>query len=185
MGTRRPFRLRLDGKNGSCPPVRRPVDWGDVSMKWQGEVVGIYITPVAGGRLSGVTQVEAVSGKGLIGDRYYGEKGTFSKPEKDDREVTLIESEALDALRRDYKLEFKPEDTRRNIHTRGVPLNHLVGEEFRVGDVRLRGLRLCEPCGYLAGMVSDAFSKALVHRGGLRAKIIDGGVIHVGDAVLP
>lgn len=152
-------------------------------MGWQGEVVAVYITPEAGGRLGSVPEVEAVPGKGLIGDRYYSETGTFSNPEKDDREVTLIETEALEAVRRDYRLEFEPGDTRRNIHTRGVPLNHLVGEEFRVGEVRLKGLKLCEPCGYLARKVSEPFSKALVHRGGLRARIIDGGTIHVGDAV--
>jgi MOSC domain-containing protein YiiM len=97
--------------------------------------------------------------------------------------VTLIESEAIDAVNRDYAMRIDPIETRRNILTRGVALNHLVGKEFSVGNVRLRGLELCEPCKHLEGMTRPGVMRALVHRGGLRAQILQGGVVSVGDSI--
>ncbi|MGH7423278.1 MAG: MOSC domain-containing protein, partial [Candidatus Methylomirabilales bacterium] len=94
-------------------------------------------------------EVRAIPGKGLEGDRYFTQTGTYSKKPRLDREVTLIEVEAIEALAREYKIALEPGAARRNIVTRGVPLNHLVGREFRVGDVTVRGLRLCEPCAHL------------------------------------
>jgi MOSC domain-containing protein YiiM len=87
------------------------------------------------------------------------------------------------AAQRDYDLAVSAGDTRRNILTEGVALNHLVGQEFSVGGARLRGIALCEPCSHLDEVVGRRISPAFVHRGGLRAEILDGGPIRVGDSV--
>jgi MOSC domain-containing protein YiiM len=100
-----------------------------------------------------------------------------------DQEITLIEVEALEALERERAIRVEPNETRRNIITRNVPLNHLVGREFTVGEVRVRGHRLCEPCSFLESKTRKGVCAGLIHRGGLRAEIIGTGVIRVGDAV--
>ncbi len=127
--------------------------------------------------------VRAVAGKGLEEDRYFKQIGSYSHNPGPDREVTLIEVEAIEAMKREYGVDIKPEDSRRNIATRGVPLNHLVGRDFRVGEVTLRGIRLCEPCGHMAEMTHKEVLRGLVHRGGLRAQILKSGMIRVGDSV--
>jgi MOSC domain-containing protein YiiM len=129
-------------------------------------------------------QAVAIPGVGLEGDRYALKQGTFFKPEPD-FELTLIEAEAIEALRRDYNVELAPGEARRNIVTRGVSLNHLVGREFRVGTVLVRGIRLCEPCEHLQKLTGKQLIKGLLHRGGLRAQILTEGIVHVGDAVTP
>jgi MOSC domain-containing protein YiiM len=129
-----------------------------------------------------VDSVRAVAGKGLEGDRYANGAGTYSGQPGTGRQVTLIEAEAIESLAREYDVELDPAESRRNIVTRGLPLNHLVGREFRVGEVTLRGMRLCEPCGHLEKLTRPGVRRGLVHRGGLRADIVDGGVIHVADA---
>jgi MOSC domain-containing protein YiiM len=120
-------------------------------------------------------EVRAVAGKGLEGDRYFGDA---SKPGK---QLTLIEAEAIEALERDYKVKLEARDARRNLVVRGVALNHLVGREFKIGDVLLRGVRLCEPCDHLAKVTGAAVLPGLVHRGGLRADILTDGTIRIGD----
>lgn len=130
-----------------------------------------------------VERVRAVAGQGLEGDRYFTQTGTYSKKPRPDREVTLIEVEAIEALAREYKIALEPGAARRNIVTRGVPLNHLVGREFRVGDVTVRGLRLCEPCAHLERLSHPGVREALIHRGGLRAQILTDGLIRVGDSI--
>lgn len=107
------------------------------------------------------------------------------KKDTPDREITLIESEAVEAVNRDYPLRIEPIETRRNILTRGVALNHLVGREFTIGKVRLRSLRLCEPCGHLESLTRKGVMRALLHRGGLRAQIVESGTIRVGDVISP
>lgn len=149
---------------------------------WQGTVESIHIAEKAQERARGVDSVNAIPGSGLEGDRYALQQGTFSKPEPD-YELTFIEAEAIEALKRDYEIEVAPGDPRRNIVTRGVPLNHLVGREFRVGPVKIRGLRLCEPCAHLEGLVGKPVIKGLRHRGGLRAQVLTSGTIRVGDVV--
>ncbi|SRR6266496_1265280 len=147
-----------------------------------GSVVSIHISPKAEETMFAVSEVQAVAGKGLEGDRYFSHMGTFSKPEPD-RELTLIEVEAIEALKGESGLELAQGDPRRNIVTRGVPLNHLVGQEFLIGEVRVRGLRLCEPCSHLAQLTVQGILPGLVHRGGLRAQILTPGVIHAGDLI--
>jgi MOSC domain-containing protein YiiM len=146
-------------------------------------VVSIHIASEAEGPMTAVESVRAMPGKGLEGDRYCRGAGTFSKKPKPDREVTLIEQEALEAVARDCGVTVHAGDTRRNIVTRNLALNHLVGREFSVGRVRLRGLMLCEPCKHLANLTTTELSNALVHRGGLRCQILSEGVMRVGDEI--
>jgi len=149
---------------------------------WNGTVESIHIASTARGAMQAIAQVAAIPGAGLEGDRYALKLGTFYKPEPD-YELTLIEAEAIEALKRDYQIELATGDARRNIVTRNVPLNHLVGKEFAIGDVRIRGIRLCEPCDHLQKVAGQPVLKGLLHRGGLRAQILTPGTIRVGDAV--
>lgn len=150
---------------------------------WSGEIVSIFTAPAVGEKTQAVNQVRAVPGHGLEGDRYFLAGGFHSEKYKPDREITLIELEAIEALLREEKIHLEPGETRRNLITRGAPLNHLVGKEFMVGEVRLRGLRLCEPCQYLASKTEPGVLPGLIHRGGLRAQILTEGMIRVGDIV--
>lgn len=145
-------------------------------------VVSIH-TGRSGAPLSAQPVVVARPGKGLDGDRYADGTGTFYKPGRPDIEVTLIEIEALEALNRDYGVELAAGDARRNIVTRGVSLNHLVGKRFTVGGATFEGIRLCEPCGHLAKLTSDRVRQGLIHRGGLRARVITEGEIRAGDSI--
>jgi MOSC domain-containing protein YiiM len=130
--------------------------------------------------------VRALPGRGLEGDRYFAGLGTFSpSPQKPDHEITLIEQEKIAAFARDSGLPFTSVQARRNIVTEGVDLNGLVGREFYLGEVRLRGIRLCEPCNYLAKISFPETLKGLVHQGGLRAQILSEGVIRVDDVIRP
>ena len=147
------------------------------------QVVSIYVGGRTGGPMQSVESARAVPGHGLEGDRYWQSADTPERKSEPDREVTLIESEAVEALVRDEGVPFEVAESRRNVVTRGVALNHLVGREFRVGSVRLKGVRLCEPCKHLEGMTRPGVLKGLLHRGGLRAQILDGGDLRVGDPV--
>jgi len=153
-------------------------------MPNNGSVHSIHITAVAGEPTVSVEEVRAVEGKGLEGDRYFSGEGSWSSTPGSGRQVTLIELETIEALDRDYEMKIEPGQARRNIVTSGVALNHLVGREFSVGDVRLRGMRLNEPCNHLASLTDEKVKQGLVHRGGLRADIVSGGVIRVGDEIL-
>ncbi|HEV8673835.1 MAG TPA: MOSC domain-containing protein [Methylomirabilota bacterium] len=152
---------------------------------WEGRVVSIQIAPEAAAPMVGLDQVEAVAGKGLAGDRYFHRAGTYSERPGSGRQVTLIEVEAIEALAREAGIELPSAASRRNLTTRGVPLNHLIGRRFRIGDVVLEASRLCEPCQHLEGLTRPGVLKALVHRGGLRADIVVGGTIRVGDPIRP
>lgn len=152
---------------------------------FQGELIGIYVADRKCDDLQPVARAEAVPGRGVSGDRYFKKDGTYSTKDGPDREVTLIEIEALEGLRREHEVTLEPHQTRRNLVTRGVPLNHLVGKEFTVGDVVLRGIRLCEPCGHLEKLTIAGVNKGLTHRGGLRAQVVCGGVLRTGDIVKP
>ena len=140
----------------------------------------------AGEPLHAMDEVKAIAGVGIEGDRYAADAGTWSKRFPGvHRHVTLIEAEALEALRRDHEIELSAAESRRNILTSGVALNHLVGREFTVGAARLRGIELCEPCRYLEKVTGRPVRAPLVHRGGLNAEVVEGGVIRVGDTVTP
>jgi MOSC domain-containing protein YiiM len=147
-----------------------------------GHLAGIFVARRKGEALQGIHCVEAVPGRGLSGDRYFLKEGTYSGKDGPDREVTLIEVEALDGLTREYEIALQPAQARRNLLMCGVPLNHLVGKTFTIGLVTLRGIRLCEPCGHLEKLTCKGVQKGLIHRGGLRAQVIGGGVLEVGAA---
>jgi MOSC domain-containing protein YiiM len=149
---------------------------------FSGNIHSIHIASGAKEPTHAVSEVQAIPGVGLEGDRYALKQGTFYKPEPD-YELTLIEAEAIEAIRIEYKVELAPGEARRNLVTRGVPLNHLVGREFRIGDVIIRGIRLCEPCSHLEALTQRPVIKSLLHRGGLRAQILKKGTIRVGDIV--
>jgi MOSC domain-containing protein YiiM len=152
---------------------------------WQGKVEAIHVAGEATNLPQAVAQVRAVRGRGLEGDRYYFGTGTYSKHPGDGREVTLIEAEAIEALASESKIDLPAGTSRRNIVTRGVPLNHLVGRRFRIGDVLLEGTRLCEPCAHLGALTGKGVVPGLLHRGGLRTVIVEEGTIHVGDPIRP
>lgn len=148
-----------------------------------GHVEAIFIAPGEGAPMTEVAEVRAVAGRGLEGDRYWAGEGRFSR-KPGHRDLTLIEAEAVEALAHESDMQLMPGETRRNIVTRGIALNHLVGKEFTVGEVRMRGVKLCEPCNYLEELTGrDGIRAALVHRGGLRVDLIGDGVIRKGDPI--
>jgi MOSC domain-containing protein YiiM len=151
-------------------------------MSQDGVVGAIHVAPETGAPVEGRDRVEAVAERGLRGDRYFHEEGSFRDREGSD--ITLIEREALDAVEADYGIDLAPGVHRRNVTTEGVALNHLVGERFAVGRAVCEGVELCEPCSYLERKLErEGVREALVHRGGLRARIVADGAVAVGDAV--
>jgi MOSC domain-containing protein YiiM len=130
-----------------------------------------------------VQEIMALKGSGLQGDRYAAKLGTYSRDPGSGRHVTLVEIEAIEALKRDYGIAVDPGSMRRNLVTRGVYLNHLVDQDFSIGSVVLRGTRLCEPCAHMEKLTVKGALRGLIHRGGLRAEIIKGGMIRVEDSI--
>ena len=128
-------------------------------------------------------EANLIAGKGIEGDRYFLGTGTYSDKPAPDRQVTLIESETLEALSRDHNMDLTPVESRRNLTVTGVPLNHLVGKKFRVGEVVLHGGRLNTPCQYLDDLLGKKLFKLLLNRSGLNCEIVEGGVIRPGDTV--
>jgi MOSC domain-containing protein YiiM len=148
----------------------------------RGEVIGIYVAPKAEELPHPVQCARVIPGHGLDGDRYAKGIGTFSN-HKGQRDVSLIESEAIEAFARESGISLTAAQIRRNVVTRGVRLNDLVGKEFQVGAIRMRGLRLCEPCTHLVRLTHPATLRGLVHRGGLYAAVLNEGEIAVGDSI--
>jgi hypothetical protein len=178
----------------------------------KGKVEGIHTASQAAERVTPRDEVVVVEKRGIKGDRYYEGKGTFSKSNSkyaegsstSGRDLTLIEAEVVEAVFKEYQIEIKPGGHRRNITTRGVALNHLVGKKFRIGEVMCKGVCLCTPCHHMESLnskgaktqtkynnkgcgmethKSKGVREALIHRGGLRADILEGGVIKVGATI--
>jgi hypothetical protein len=147
-----------------------------------GTVEALLTAPQAEDAVQAHRTVELRAGRGIVGDRYFDGTGTFSASEKHGQQLTLIEAEVLDALQ-EQGLNLTPADARRNIVTRGIDLNSLVGEEFQVGTARCVGRRLCEPCSHLQRLTGAALLRPMVHRGGLRADILESGVVEVGGSI--
>jgi MOSC domain-containing protein YiiM len=145
-----------------------------------GEVVEINISPQHERLPEPVESVLALPGRGLEGDRYFVADGN---PEPDAEDITLVATEALEALEREHGITLSAAETRRNVATRGIDLNALVGRRFRIGELECEGRELCEPCNHLEGLTQPGVLKGLVHRGGLRAAILAEGRIAVGDPV--
>ena len=152
---------------------------------WRGWLEHIHIAEQASAKMQELKEARLIAGIGIEGDRYATCKGYYSKTPRSDRQVTLIEIETLEALQRDHAIELKPDETRRNLTTREVPLNHLVGKRFRVGTVLLYGVRLNVPCKYLEQMTGKPVYAPLIHRSGLNCEIVEGGVIRAGDLIVP
>jgi MOSC domain-containing protein YiiM len=148
-----------------------------------GVVEAIYLGPAPHESLRSVERARGVAGQGLAGDRYFKGDGTFYKPAKDGQDLTLIEAEAIEGLARDDGIELDPGEARRNVVTRGLALNDLVGRRFQVGEAECLGRRLCDPCSHLEGLTEPGVLKGLANRGGLRADILRGGWIAVGAPV--
>ncbi len=144
-----------------------------------GHVPAIYIGP----RFElpqPVERVEAHAGKGLQGNRYYWEGGGAPAGNA----LTLIAAEALDAFTEETGIPLSAQESRRNVVTRGLDLNALVGKRFRVGNVECLGIELCEPCDHLQAMTRPGVLRGMVHRAGLNADILTDGEIAVGDPVV-
>jgi MOSC domain-containing protein YiiM len=136
-------------------------------------VVAIHLGEAHNPELWEVGSVRALAGKGLEGDRYFFEDGA-----KPGRALTLVEEENVESV------GLAPGATRRQVTTRGVRLNDLVGKRFRVGEVECYGVELCEPCSHLERMTRPGIVKELVHRAGINADILSDGTIAVGDEVV-
>ena len=152
-----------------------------------GTVKDILTAEKAGAALQSNTSVQLQAGKGIVGDRYYSAQGTFSKALEDDLdfEITLIEQEQIEAFNQKTGLDYSAADFRRNVVTSGIDLNQLEGKEFTVGAIRLKGIRLCEPCAYLSGLLGPEVMQHMVNKAGLRAQILIDGKIQVSDKVNP
>jgi MOSC domain-containing protein YiiM len=152
----------------------------------QGTVEGIYITGMASTPMRSVASAVAVAGKGLEGDRYAAGIGFYSpRPTTEGaRELTLIEQETIQAVRNDGGIELAEIETRRNIVTRNVRLGDLLGKRFSIGKVVCEGVRDCPPCVHLNELTGKTVMPLLVRTGGLRARIVEGGTIAVGDEIV-
>jgi MOSC domain-containing protein YiiM len=156
------------------------------ALRLAGRIEAIAIAADAQAPMVRVERAQARAGRGLEGDRYYDQRGTFSNVHGRGYDLTLIEAEVIDALELPQR-QLAPEEARRNLLTRGIDLNALVGRPFTIGTVKCLGQRLCEPCAHLerltAGAGKPGTLRALIHKGGLRADILSDGEIHVGDEI--
>jgi MOSC domain-containing protein YiiM len=141
-------------------------------------IVGIFVSPEAAAPMQSCHAAQLVAGVGIEGDRYALKRGHWSDPRWPDQELTLVEEEVA------ADLALEPAALRRNLVTRGVRLESLIGVTFRIGSTRLRGVRPCDPCRYLQGLLDrPGLARALEGRGGLRAAVLEGGRVDVGDAI--
>jgi MOSC domain-containing protein YiiM len=147
-----------------------------------GTVEHIHIARERSGPVEPVESIELVKGIGILGDRNALKPGEWDESHLGE-ELTLVEAESLERLAREYDIFLEPGDTRRNVTTRGISLNDLVGKRFRVGDVFAEGVELCEPCSHLQSLLGRPIIRPLVHRAGLRALLVNSGTIRVGDEV--
>jgi hypothetical protein len=145
-----------------------------------GTVAGIWVASRAAEPARGLSNARALAGRGLAGDRHVHGTGTFPSGLPGSA-LTLIEAEVCES----FEPPLGADEHRRNLVTRGIDLNRLVGHEFAIGAVRCRGMRLCEPCRIVQGYAARPVLRPLVHRGGLRADILTDGEIALGDEIRP
>ena len=145
-----------------------------------GTVEQIHIAAEPEAPVQSVESVVVWTGRGLEGDRNFAPADGWAPR---GTAITLIEAEAIESVIAEHGIDMRNGRSRRQVTTRGIALNDLVGREFQVGAVRCRGYELCEPCRHLEGMTEPGVIKAFVHRGGLRADVLEGGIIAVGDAI--
>ncbi len=154
-------------------------------MHWIGRLEHIHIAEEASVEMEELRTGSLLAGKGIDGDRYLSGTGTYSHKPAADRQVTLIEMETLDALKRDHGIDLTPELTRRNLTVTDTPVNHLVGKRFKVGETVLYGGRLNRPCKYLDELLEMDLFNLLLNRSGLNCEIVSGGTIRPGDKIEP
>ncbi len=154
-------------------------------MHWTGELIWIHVADGASAPMRALAEASLLEGVGIEGDRYATRRGTYSPRHHIDRQVTLIEEETLVALARDHGIALAPHEHRRNLTTRGVALNHLVGRYFSIGDCVLYGGRLNVPCRYLEDLLGKKVFKPLINRSGLNCRVLLGGAIRPGDPIEP
>jgi MOSC domain-containing protein YiiM len=152
-------------------------------MIQHGTVIGLFISDTARALPVAVGSATATAGRGLAGDRYFCQTGSFSSGKPDGRALTLIEKEALEEFEAAHGIGLPPAETRRNVLTEGIALNDLVGKKFYIGEVLAEGVRLCDPCAHLERLTGKPVLKGLENRGGLRANLLSDGVIKVGDSI--
>jgi MOSC domain-containing protein YiiM len=136
-----------------------------------GVVEGIFWGAVDEAPLEAAEAVIVITGGGIEGDRY------------GNRDITLFEAEAIEGLKADTGIELAPNEIRRNVMTRGVALNDLLGRRIRVGEVEAVVTELCHPCSHLQQLTQSGVLRGLANRGGLNADVVRGGSIRVGDAI--
>lgn len=158
-----------------------------VTPTWTGLVTHLHVTPRAFLPMRGMDAIELVAGEGIVGDRYRlgTETGFYSDKPEDGRQVTLFEAEALECIQRDHGITLAPDEHRRNVTTRGVPLTHLVGRRFRLGRCLLEATRLSIPCRHIEAILEKPVFDPMINRSGLNCRILEGGTVRVGDAVTP
>ncbi len=159
--------------------------WAPVATRTSrtsGRVEALALAEKAEAPMVVVDEAVARAGRGLEGDRYFDGHGTFSNAHARGHDLTLVEAEALEKLNLPSgRLAY--EEARRNVVTRGIDLNALVGKRFVVGEVECVGQRLCEPCAHLERLTEPGTLRGLVHRGGLRADVLTDGTVRVGDEI--
>ena len=150
-----------------------------------GEVIAIHIAQAASEPMQALQTAMAFAGSGLDGDRYRNGVGFYSQVATDPgaRELTLIAEEALAEVTAETGIQIPLHEHRRNITTRGIDVDALLGKQFRIGDVICEGVRACPPCNHLDELTGKPLLKPLAHRGGLRARIVTGGEVRLGDRI--
>ena len=178
-----------DGMDSIVPPMPEEMPrelwrgYQPASAQWQGSVAGIFVAPNSADEMISLSRVRAFADRGLEGDRFF--RDSWSAVNRSDKAVSLIEEEVLQLAAKEVGVESIGKLSRRNIVTRAVPLIDLLGREFTVGTVRMRGIRLFEPCGHLVQVSKlPGIFKALEHRSGLKAAVVSDGEIRVGDGVV-
>jgi len=168
----------------SIPSVEQPPPG---SLSWTGVVRHLHLTPRAFLPMIAVSEITLAPGRGVEGDRYNLalEAGFYSQKPEDGRQITLFEIETLWALRRDHAIEIGAHDHRRNVTVEGVPLNHLVGRQFWLGETLLEATRLSTPCLHIEEITGEKIFKPLINRSGLNCRILRGGLVRIGDPVRP
>jgi MOSC domain-containing protein YiiM len=152
---------------------------------WLGIVTHLHVCPRAFLPMLEVSEANLVAGKGIVEDRYMigNESGFHSHKREEGRQITLFEIEAIEVIKRDFGIDFAPHEHRRNVTVRGVPLNQLVGSTFRLGLTLVQATRLSSPCRHIEKVTGKRVFEAMLNRAGLHCRILDGGILRVGDPV--
>lgn len=147
-----------------------------------GHVLEILVAETIASPIRKQTSVKLEAGKGIVGDRYFNRPSPDNSGEAD-FELTLIEQEQIEHFNNVTGFNYNAAHFRRNIVTENSDLNSLVGKEFTIGDIKCKGISLCEPCRYLSEKIGHEFLQHMVHRGGLRAQILSSGEVSIGDTI--